>query len=213
MKTKVVIFVLAGVALLFSLFYFFGSRSYTAQHPTLSVQADLPDIHLKHVKYYAEDHRYNRGIFHLDRAIAAIRNIERDVDSESGALLELAITKLDEIHKELVLDSLKTKDLYDAFDYTLSTLARAELEVSEMYAETNQRDLAKLAMKHAQLHLKNALLFEDSMWYGDSLHLEVEKKVYAELDSLIDNEAISPTDLTLRIDDIIKEMNQLLENR
>ncbi len=210
MKTRVITTFAVLAIIIFSFAYLFGD-SYASKHPSLNIKAGWPDINLRHVNYFSNEHRYSRALYHLDKAIASVRAIEIDVDLESAHLLEKAILKLETLHQELVLDSLRKKDMHEALDLTLNTLARAELKVSEMYAETNNTDLARLAMSYAQLHLKNAMLFENSEWRKDSMHVVIEKELYIKLDSLLEDESISPVLLTNSIHDLIDEIDQLVK--
>lgn len=183
---------------------------YESDHPSLNVEADFPDAYFKNVKYYANENRYESSIYHLEKAINSIRRIETDMDDESIDLLERAILKLETVKHELLDDSLNQKGMYHSFEYALNTLALTELKVSEMYAETNQRDFARMAIKHAKLHMRNAMLFENSLWFDEVNHLEIEKHVFYELDSLVENNSISPVELTKKINSIIAEMDQLV---
>lgn len=154
-----------------------------------------------------------RSIYHLRKAIESIKRIEHDTDLASIEGLDKAILELEKVNEELVKDSINLSLIYRAFDYTLNNLAHAELEVSEMYAETNQEEKSKLAMRYAQMHVRNALLFQQAVYEPGSDHVQIEQHVFQELDSLITNEALSSADLTLKIDHIIKEVDELILKR
>lgn len=203
MKNKLVWLIL-GIAVIFLIIFFVQRDEEVIENPTLSVEADKPDTYLKTVANHAFNHEFDKCIYHLEKAIESIQTIESDVDQESAELLEGAISRLESVKQEFVKDSLITTDMNAAFEYSLNVLARAELRVSEMYAETNQREFAELALKHARLHVKNA------QWQGDAKYEDKEHYVFLEIDSLIQDESISPVDLTIRIDKILKEMDQLI---
>jgi len=180
-------------------------------HETLSEVAKRPDMFFKNAKDFADNHRFDRSSYHIEMAIKAIRKVEKDLDLSSIDLLENGINELEIIHDQLLKDSLLTDAMFKAFEYSLNTLAVAELRASEVYAEDDHRDLANLALKHAQLHLKNAMQYENFMSSIDTMHLQVEARVFQEIDSLIENETISTIAVTERIDEILREMDQLIE--
>lgn len=181
------------------------------EHPTLNESATMPDEYLKNVKYYAEQDRHEMSAYNLEKAIAAIWKLEGDVDEESFEMLENAVDRLEEIHKSILLNSFDSKEMSAAFEFSLNNLAHAELEISEMYAETNHMEKAKTALKYAQLHIKNAMLFHDSYWDNDFLHYAIEKRVFLEMDSLLQNESFSPMKYSLELDKMIKEVDEILK--
>ena len=190
-----------------------GKLGYVSDHPTLNQRAEEPDIHIKNVWHYMRTEEMERSVFHLQKAIASIKAIESDADLESVEGLDRAIVELERVNDELSKDSINLSMIYRAFDYTLNNLAHAELEVSEMYAETNQEDRSKLAMRYAQMHVRNALLFQQAVYEPNSEHVKIEQHVFQELDSLISSERLSSAELTLKIDHIIKEVDELLAKR
>ncbi|MEQ9405639.1 MAG: hypothetical protein RIM99_18765 [Cyclobacteriaceae bacterium] len=205
MKTRYLFYILGTVLVFFTLFLF-NKDNVVDQHPSLSVEAERPDIYLRNAAHYAFEHDYDRSLYHLDKAIEAIRKIESDVDLQSVELLDGAISRLQNVREKFIADSTMTGDMYSEFEFSLNALAHAELRVSEMYAETNHREFATMALKHARLHLKNAI------WFGDESFQQVENNVFLEIDSLIQNDALSPVELTSKIDRIIIELDKLLEN-
>lgn len=194
------------ILFLFSALYimkFFGS-SYEQQHPSLNEHATEPDLLLNNARIYAKDHVINRSLYHLEKAIESIRSLEEDIDLNSSEKMEEAIYKLETIYEEIQQDSLITKDMSKAFEYTLNTLTVAELRVSERYAESNKVHLAKVALKYAQLHLKNALN------YSDSPNSVLEYHVYVEIDSMINADPMPAVLITEKIDRLIEEMDDLV---
>lgn len=187
-----------------------GRLGYVSEHPTLGKEASQPDIHMKNVGHYLKSEEMERSVFHLQKAIASIKKIETDVDLESVEGLDQAILELEKVNDEFWNDTIDVNHMYRAFEFTLNNLAHAELEVSEMYAETNQEDRSKLALKYAQMHVRNALLFQKAIYNPSSDHTQIEQHVFLELDSLIANESLSSVELSMKIDHIIKEVDGLI---
>jgi len=209
MEQRTIWYILTAVAIC-GILYLPGRFNYASKHASLSNEAEMPDIYLKNVEHYINEHSFDRSVYHLQKAIESIRKIEADVDVNSNELLESAVSKLQMVQGELLADSLVTEDMLHAFEYSLNALARTELKVSEMYAKTNRRDLAILALKHAKLHLRNAMMFRSSKQDANSVRFQLEKHVFLELDSLMTNELISPLQLVDKIDHIIHEMDQVV---
>lgn len=160
---KQIIWIIIGVVTLFVIFYFIGDKQ-TPDNPTLNKSAQMPDEYLKSVEYYEQQDRHSMSAFNLEKAIQSIWKLEADVDDESFTKLENAIQRLEEVHKSIIRDSVDTRQLRSAFEFALNNLAHAELEVAEMYAETNHLDQADIALKYAKLHIKNAMLFHNPYW-------------------------------------------------
>ncbi len=179
-------------------------------HPTLNEDARMPDAYLKNVQFYEESDRHEMSAYNLEKAIASIKKIESDVDTKSSKILGDATNKLEQIRKSILLDSINKNDMKATFELSLNSLAHAELEISEMYAEINQIDKAKIALKYAQLHIKNAMLLHNPYWETDSTRLSIEKNVFLEMDSLISNVSYSPIKYSLELDKMIKEVDILL---
>ena len=207
---KQIIWIIIGVVTLFVIIYFVG-REQTPNHPTLNSSALMPDEYLKNVDYYEQEDRHSLSAFNLEKAIQSIWKLETDVDDESFAKLEDAIQRLEEVHKSIIRDSIDTRHLRSAFEFALNNLAYAELEVAEMYAETNHLDQADIALKYAKLHIKNAMLFHNPYWDANPSKLAIEKQVFMEIDSLVENKAISPVEYTLALDKMIKEIDEIIE--
>jgi hypothetical protein len=197
---------LALVLFVFSIFYL-GTQlhiSYEDEHASLNDQNLEPDLHLSNVRHFVRENAYERGVYHLEKAIESLREYESDIDLESGEKIEGVIDRLEGVQLELNKDSLNADDMSQAFSETLKALTLAELRVSEKYAESNAYDLSLVALKYAKLHLKNALS------YADLPERKFELKVYAELDSLINSPEASPIELSMKIDQMIKEIDELI---
>lgn len=208
---KQILWIIIGVVALFMIFFFIG-QGQTPDHPTLNKSAQMPDEYLKSVDFYEQEDRHLMSAFNLEKAIESIWKLESDVDSESFEKLEKAVKRLEEVHKSILKDSVKSQELRSAFEFALNNLAHAELEVAEMYAETNHLDQADVALKYAKLHIKNAMLFHDPYWDSNPEKLAIEKQVFMEIDSLTENKAVSPVEYTLALDKMIKEIDEIIEN-
>ena len=177
---------------------------YEDEHISLNDENLDIDLNINNTRHFVKEKALDRGLFHLDKAITSLQNFEEDIDLQSGEQVEKAISNLNIIKRELQVDSLNIEDMNTAFAITLKTLTLAELRVSENYALTNNLEYSLLALKYAKLHLRHALE------YANMPERANELKIYAELDSLIESKEIAPTEVMIRIDKIIKEMNILL---
>jgi len=199
---------LGTLLFLFSAFYVVGlfDVSYSSDHSSLNNDAVEPDLYMSNARHYArEDMVVERSLKHIDRAIEAIRKIENDIDENSKAEVDAAIENLDRVYNEILADSVISQDMNKAFEFALNTLALAELRVSEKYAESNNTDQAKVALKYAQMHLKSA------GQYANLPNLDKEHHVYYEIDSLIKVGSMAPVLIVEKIDHMIAEMDTLVK--
>ncbi len=208
---KQIILILVAVVVIFTFLYFFNRTPEIDQHPSLTASAQMPDFYLKNVDHYEDEELHEMSAFNLEKAIESIWKLEKDVDEKSFQKLEREVLVLEEIHRRLLEDSIDIDEMRSAFEKTMSSLAHAELEIAEMYAETNHLNQANIALKYARLHIKNAMLFHNHYWKGDSGQLAIEKKVFQEMDSLLNNESASPVEYSMAIDKMIKEIDEILE--
>lgn len=208
-RFTVVAFV-AGASLLFYLFFTNGEDNKEVENPTLSEKAILADSYLKNVAYYSSTDRKEKSAQNIRKAIETIKDLEMDVDVASYDRLEVSIEELEKIEKLIWSGQVDKKEMQNAFEKALNNLARSEMEVSEMYSETNQMDIAKRTLKYAKIHIKNAMLFHENFQQNDSLQLAIESHVFDEIDSLLKNKSISPIQFSLTLDKIIDEMDQVL---
>ena len=207
---KQIIGIILGASVLFLIIYMVG-QGQTPDHATLSDSAILPDKYLRNVEYYEDRDRHDVSAFNIERAIKSIWKLENDVDDESFERLENSINMLEQVRKHILRDSIDTKQLRSAFEYALNNLAHTELEVAEMYAETNHLDQSGIALKYAKIHIKNAMLFHNPYWDSNDQKLAIEKQVFLEIDSLLNVEAVSPVDYTLALDKMIKEIDEIID--
>lgn len=154
---------------------------------------------------------HHRSLIHLEEVMKSLKKYEEYPNLREHDLLEEAIKRLEKIDHEIIGDSLQQKDIYQAFNYTINALAKAELNISESAIKSNQPALAKLALKQAQIHVKNAFLLDYSLEFDDGKHFDMELNVFKELDSLIENESISIRDLDHQLTKISAELDVLLQ--
>ena len=175
-------------------------------HPSLNETSAEPDLYLSNVRHYAKEDLAGRSLYHLNKAIESMRKIETDIDINSQQKVDEAIVHLEMIYDEIATDSLVSSDLNKAFEFALNALTLAELRVSERYAESNNPDQAKIALKYAQMHLKSA------SQYSELPNINLERHIYYEIDSLILSEAMAPVLIAEKIDHFISEMDSLVQN-
>lgn len=210
---KKLLIIVGAVVVLFIAFYMINNEDETANNPTLNETAMLPDQYLRNVAFFEENEKHNMSAFSLEKAIESIWNLEADVDEQSFRKLEVAVRRLEKIHRGILMDSLEKEDMKAAFEFSLNNLAHAELEIAEMYAETNQLEMANIALKYAKLHIKNAMLYHDQLWGTDSIQLAIEKQVFEEMDSLLNNKLISNVEYTMSLDKMIKEVDKVIASQ
>ena len=155
---------------------------------------------------------HHRSIVHLEEIIKSVKSYEEYPNSSEKKILEKATEKLEKIDDEIVGDSLKSADVYDAFDFTLNALAKAEIKLSESALKSNQAELAKLSLKQAQIHVKTAFLLDYAMPFEQANHFDLEVEVFNEIDSLIKADSISMHELDSRLHKISNELDELIKD-
>ena len=88
---------------------------------------------------------HHRSIVHLEEIIKSVKSYEEYPNLSERKILEEAIERLEKIDNEILGDSLSSEDVYEAFDFTLNALAKAEVKLSESALKSNQNELAKLS--------------------------------------------------------------------
>ena len=97
------------------------------------------------------------------------------------------------------------EDLNDAFFKALNHLTVAELKVSETLLETENSTKAKIALKYAMYHLKNALEFS----MGGKK--EYEAHIYDEIDSLLELRHVDNDYMLKRLEEMIAEIDAITD--
>ncbi|MEP0367129.1 MAG: hypothetical protein ABJN36_14785 [Cyclobacteriaceae bacterium] len=202
MKAPAVLYI-AFVVFMISLFYLATRVEFTYEdtHSSLNDENLETDLHLSNAQHFVKESANERGLYHVEEAIASLRNLENDIDMESGQNVESAIAKLEEFEEQLKANEVSPEKMSEVFASTLRILSLSELRISERYAESDQFGYAVVALKYARLHLKNALEYENLSDKKFDLH------VYYELDSLINAPEASPIEVSMKIDHMIEELN------
>ncbi|MEQ9403913.1 MAG: hypothetical protein RIM99_10025 [Cyclobacteriaceae bacterium] len=180
-------------------------------NPTLSNKAVYIDSYLRNVSYYSAKNRMEESAVNIRKAIKTLKELRLDVDVDSYERLESSVRALEDIYSSILYDSLEIQKMTSSFEFVLNNLARTELEISEIYSETNQIETAQIALKYARVHVKNAILFHNMSDGANEGQLVIEQKVFQEMDSLLENNHISPIDYTLTLDKMIDEVDSLLK--
>lgn len=181
--------------------YLISFISTRSEPRTVTHEAINPDLHLISSKVYAEEHAYNRSIMHLDKAIEAILDIEQEIDEDGKSTVEKAIRRLEIVRNEILHDSLSMQDMNRAFIDILNALTYAEIKVTERYIKSKDVKRAKVALKYATLHIKNAIKFSRGQARIYEMHL------YSELDSIIENNDLSDEQIIARLDHMLTEID------
>ncbi|MEO9475797.1 MAG: hypothetical protein ABJG41_09690 [Cyclobacteriaceae bacterium] len=202
MKAPAILY-LGFVIFIISLLYLFTRVDFTYEdtHSSLNDANLETDLHLSNAQHFVKESANERGLYHVEQAIASLRNLENDIDLESGQNVESAIVKLEEFEEQLKSNEVSPEKMSEVFATTLKILSLSELRISERYAESDQFGYAVVALKYARLHLKNALEYENLSDKKFDLH------VYYELDSLINAPEASPIEVSMKIDHMIEELN------
>lgn len=180
-------------------------------NPTLSNQAVYIDSYLRNVSFYSAQNRMEESAENIRKAIKSLKKLRLDVDNDSYDRLESSVQALEDIYTSILYDSLDEKEMSSSFELVLNNLARTELEISEIYSEVNQVEMAQITLKYASVHIKNAILFHNKSGGSDSEQLVIEQRIFQEMDSLLENNHISPIGYTLTLDRIIEQVDSLLE--
>jgi hypothetical protein len=212
-KTSVIYFALAIIVVVFIYFPKTTKKASEEENPTLTEKAILTDTYLNNVVYYSENDKKDESIYNIRRAIKNLKELQNDVDLNSYERINASIMDLESIQDKILADKLDKKEMFRSFENVMNNLARAEMELSEMYAEINQMETASLTLKHCKVHLKNAILFHDYYQNNDSVQLAIEKQVFNEIDSLLETNSISPMTYATTLDKMIDEIDLILANK
>lgn len=156
---------------------------------------------------------HHRSLVHVEEIINSISNYNEYPNFSEQKHLDSALKKLQKLDYEIQGDSLKYDDIYKTFDYTLKTMAKAALNISKAALKTDQRELAVLTLRQAQMHLKHAMLLDYFSVTPDPEHKMLESTVFEELDSLLQNKSVSVSELERMQIKISLQLDQLIEER
>lgn len=194
-----------------TLYYWNESNKRGEQHPEINSAAGKPDDYLMEVMEYEGEHRHRKSAIKLEMAIESIWALEQGVDDESFERLELAVKKLENVHRRILRDSIPYDELMTSLEFVLGNLAHVELEVAAKYSASNQTSETRTALKYAQLHLKNILVLHNPNIDDESLILKSELKLLEEIDSLLSNKELSQAQYSEALDKMLKEVDLILE--
>jgi hypothetical protein len=234
MKKKGILYVLLALAI-FSIFYFSKKRDereqskseYAAyeQHLKYKELFEKSNYHFKRAIEAINDVEkgvenpsladaqaqlqilQERSSYHLEQIVQLMENMENDLGKESLDQLESAIVKIQTVNLEIQDDSINPEDVYDAFNYSLNAIARADLTLSE---QQDSHDFSRLALKQAQLHIKTVMLLEDKMGTEKISRNDKEQKVLLEVDDLLGRKDLHSIEYVKKIEEIISDIDLLL---
>lgn len=196
---------LLTLAVIFGLFY--SIRFILPEKPVpLTGHAVDPDLHFSNSRTYFKEKDYGRGLEHLIKAIKDIRDIERDLDPASNALLEESISDLEIVKRELEHDSLVIDDINISYSEALNALTEAELKVTKALIKSEHRDDAMVALKYGMMHLRNTLKYTE----GEKKATEI--RIHDQINEILENKSLSDDEVLERINFIITELDSLLED-
>lgn len=196
---------LLTMAIIFGLLY--SVRFIVPHKPApLTGHAVDPDLHFSNSRTYFKEKDYNRGLDHLIKAISHIRDIERDLDPESNALLEESISDLEVVKRELEHDSLVIEDINISYSEALNALTEAELKVTKALIKSEHREDAMMALKYGMMHLRNTLKYTQ----GEKKATEI--RIHDEINEILEDKSLSDDEVVERINHIITELDSLLED-
>lgn len=204
MRKKILIPLLGLIAFYAVLYVWNKEGNSIKKHPALYSTAVNPDEFLLEAKDYEDKHKHDKSAYSIEQAIRSIWQLEKDTDVKDLDRLELTIDKLEKVHRKILQDSIAPQDFLKSLEFALSNLAVIELELAESYSASNQIDEAHYALRYAQLHIKNALILEDS------LLLDSEIVLLQHMDGLLNQEDISQPEYALSVTHLIEEVDQII---
>lgn len=208
---KLIIGILIFAAFLTALYLWDQSNKRGKQHPEIHSQASKPDNYLLEAMAYEGENRHAKSAVKIEQAIEAIWALEPGVDDESFEHLEIAIRKLENVHRRILRDTIPYDELLTALEFSLGNLAHVELGVAAKYSASNRTMETRTALKYAQLHLKNILVLHNPNVTDESVILNSELKLLEEIDSLLANKELSQTEYSAALDKMLKEVDVILE--
>ncbi len=199
------------IAVFYCVLYFWNKEERESKlYPALHNTAIDPDDHLLEASEYEAMHRHDKSAYSIEQAIQSIWRLEKNLDDESFDRLEKTIERLESVHRHILRDSVPSRELLTAFEYALGNLAHAELEVAEKLSASNRPEEAKAALRYAQLHIKNALIFHNPKVKEDSIQLTLEARLFDRMDSLLHRKDLGHDEYTASLDQLLKEVDLII---
>ena len=171
------------------------------QNPVTTNYAVRPDIFIESANRDIRRHYFKTSLKDIEKAIAAMRLIQRDMDEVSQQAIQTAISDLEILEGQLQEKVVDHDYIAQVFTYCLNSLAYAQMRVSESYCEKGEMKEAKYALKYAMEHLHNATR------YSDEMERKIEQQVYITIDSLIDNKVTDQEFLQQSVQALLLEMD------
>ena len=173
-------------------------------HPTLNEYAEVPDRHLiNSIEQYFRN-EIDKSLESMEQAIEAIWILEKDMNGVAAIRAEEVAANLEQLHKQMVEDSIERGVLLRVFEYSMNNLAYAEIVVSQEYANSSQTSKAKRALHFAKSHLLNNNIFFERI--EDS-----PKTLINRMDSLLKMDEISDCEYLSLLKEIDRR-NQKIES-
>jgi hypothetical protein len=159
---KTTFYTILGLTVFFAALYFADQYNKLNTHPTLNDSAEIPDNLLIEVVIANQRGEKNESIIKLERTIKSLWILEKDLDENGALLLENVIQKLETLHKLLITDAASAQYIRQVYKDVLGSLAAIQLRVAKNQLQTDKTSKARIALKYAYIHLKNAQIFQNS---------------------------------------------------
>ncbi|MEQ8627267.1 hypothetical protein [Ekhidna sp.] len=193
-----------GFIAFFSALYLADQYNKENYHPTLNEYAEVPDRHLiNSIEQYFRN-EIDKSLESMEQAIEAIWILEKDMNGVAAIRAEEVAANLEQLHKQMVEDSIDRGVLLMVFEYSMNNLAYAEIVVSQEYANSSQTSKAKRALHFAKSHLLNNNIFFERI--EDS-----PKTLINRMDSLLKMDEISDYEYLSLLKEIDRR-NQKIES-
>ena len=196
---KNLLYISLGFAAYLASLFFADQYNKQNNHPTLNEKAGLPDEYFIDAVIQHQRGERSQCISNLEKTIEALWTLEKDVNEEGAAMLEEAVFQLESLHKKLTVDTVPSPYLRTVYTRVLAMLASSEITVAKDQVKSDDRNKARVALKYACLHLRNALLFQNSP------HDEDVNRIVREMERLMNSPKINSKDL-------LRELDQLISN-
>ncbi len=197
-------------SVLFLLFLFgllFAYSWYDRSHNSIMLREEVvrPDVYMGNSKVYFKEHSQDRSIAQLELAIESIEHIMHELEEANQIEVGQSIAEMERVLDEMRSESLEMEELNRVFFKALNVLTKAELKVSETLLQSDKSTNAKIALKYAMYHLKNALEF------SKGTKKEYEAHIYDEIDSLLEVRHLDDNYMLQRLEEMIAEIDAIMD--
>lgn len=175
------------------------------EHPAVNDIAVRPDDMLKNATHYYRDYGQRMtSIQYINKAIKSMELIEKDMDSTSNSIIEVAIADLKSLVEEFEKKEVDENHMEHAFANALNSLAFAQLRLAESYRDQGLDQDAEAASKYALKHLNAA------MYFSEAAEIKAEKHIVDMIEELKKEENLSDAEVRQRIHTAIVELDDVL---